>query len=339
MDHSPRTATDPCDMTELAEALAKAVALAREQAASTAHYKKMYDRSSLLAKIGVWECELATNALTWTDGVYDLFELPRGSVLNRAETAAMYDSETGQEMERLRAQAIATGDGFTMDARIRTAQGNIRWMRLTADIEQENGVPVRIFGAKQDITAEKAVWHRLQALAERDPLTGLANRGVFDAVIAADREEMAIGALLLVDLDGFKRINDTFGHAAGDECLKVSAKRLKLSFPQARLVARIGGDEFAVLLGRAADREQVEDGARDLLAAFRQPMVWHDQRLQVSASIGVAITDPDDTEALFAHADAALYESKGAGRSTFRVFSGMVWKLPSYEPAEARSVG
>jgi PAS domain-containing protein len=129
----------------------------------------MYDRSSLLAKLGAWECDLATNALIWTDGVYDLFELPRGSVIDREQTAALYEPESCREMERLRAQAIATGSSFTLDAQIRTARGNLRWMRLTADVECENGIPVRLFGAKQDITAEKAVWHRMEALAAPQP--------------------------------------------------------------------------------------------------------------------------------------------------------------------------
>ena len=125
--------------------------MVREQAASIAHYKKMYDRASALARIGVWECDLATEALTWTDGVYDLFELPRGSALERARIVALYDEESRREMERLRAVAIKDGSGFSLDIQIRTARGNERWLRLTADIEQENGRAVRIFGTKQDI--------------------------------------------------------------------------------------------------------------------------------------------------------------------------------------------
>src|SRR3954469_22462472 len=103
-------------------------------AASVAHYKKMYDRSSALARIGVWECDLATEALTWTDGVYDLFELPRGSSLERANIVRFYDEESRREMEKLRARTIRDGGSFSLDIRIRTAKGNERWIRLTGDV-------------------------------------------------------------------------------------------------------------------------------------------------------------------------------------------------------------
>jgi len=135
-----------------------------EDAQSAAHFKKMYDRTSNLAKIGVWECELATAELTWTDAVYDLFEIPRGSPLVRAETVALYEPASAREMERLRAEAIEKGSGFTLDIRVFSAKGNERWIRLTADVEQENGRSVRIFGTKQDITQERRAQDKVRAL-------------------------------------------------------------------------------------------------------------------------------------------------------------------------------
>ncbi len=138
--------------------------LIREQAETIAHYRKMYDRSSALAKIGVWECDLATEDLTWTDGVYDLFEIPRGSPLVRARILELYKADSRREMERLRAAAIREGSGFTLDIQVRTEKGNPRWLRLTVDVEQENGRPVRIFGTKQDITDEKAAQEKVRAL-------------------------------------------------------------------------------------------------------------------------------------------------------------------------------
>ena len=135
-----------------------------QHAALAAHFRKMYDRISGLAKIGVWECDLATEELTWTDMVYDLFELPRGSALDRDETVKLYEPASRLEMERLRSEAIGSGTGFTMDALIRTAGGRERWIRLTADIEQEDGKPIRIFGTKQDISAERAAQEKVQSL-------------------------------------------------------------------------------------------------------------------------------------------------------------------------------
>lgn len=132
--------------------------------ASTAHYRKMYDRVSALARIGVWECDLATDELTWTDAVYDLFELPRGSPVRRSDMVELYEANSRREMERLRAEAIANGTGFSVEVRIRTASGNEKWIRLTADVEQEDGRSVRIFGTKQDISEEKAAQDKVQSL-------------------------------------------------------------------------------------------------------------------------------------------------------------------------------
>ncbi|HEY0313521.1 MAG TPA: ATP-binding protein [Allosphingosinicella sp.] len=136
----------------------------RQQEPAAERYKKMYDRASALARIGVWECDLATEELTWTDGVYDLFELPRGCALDRSEIVTFYDEDSRRQMERKRAAAIASGGSFSLDVKIRTAKGNARWIRLTADVETENGRSVRIFGTKQDITEAKAAQEKVQAL-------------------------------------------------------------------------------------------------------------------------------------------------------------------------------
>jgi C4-dicarboxylate-specific signal transduction histidine kinase len=124
----------------------------------------MYDRISDLAKIGVWEFDLVTEKLIWTDAVYDLFEVPRGTVLHRGDTLKFYDQRSRREMEQLRSQAIRSGSGFAMDIVIRTAKGAERCIRLTADIEQENGKSVRIFGTKQDVTADRAAQQKVQFL-------------------------------------------------------------------------------------------------------------------------------------------------------------------------------
>ena len=122
---------------------------------SASEYKRIYDQASQLVKIGAWECNLKTEDLIWTDGVYDLFELPRGSTLVRASIVNLYVDDSRRQMQRMRADAIRTGGSFTLDAKIRTAGNKSRWMRLSAQTVLQLGRPVRIFGAKQDITHEK----------------------------------------------------------------------------------------------------------------------------------------------------------------------------------------
>ena len=131
---------------------------------ASAHFKKMYDRVSTLAKIGVWECDLATEELIWTDMVYDIFGIPRGTSINREDTLRLYEPNSRQELERLRSEAIERGTGFTLDVKIRPHSSEVRWVRLTAEVEHEEGRPVRIFGTKQDITSEKAASDKLQSL-------------------------------------------------------------------------------------------------------------------------------------------------------------------------------
>jgi diguanylate cyclase (GGDEF)-like protein len=298
---------------------------AREQATSLEQSKRIFEHASAVAKIGVWECDLNFEALTWTDGVYDLFELPRGSAVTREQILELYSERSRKELEVLRAKAIREQSGFELDAEIITAKGNKRWMRLTANVEYENGVPARIFGMKQDITAEKALWERTRFLAEVDVLTGLANRSAFQIKLsgATGAEPVSGGALLLIDLDGFKHVNDTFGHALGDECLKEIAVRLRSVSEQAQILARIGGDEFAVLIGGDLDHRSIEQLADQILEELRRPMYRGEQSFQLGASIGIA---PRETAAspsdLLANADIALYAAKAAGKNSYKTFTG-----------------
>lgn len=293
--------------------------------------RRLYDQATLMAGIGAWECRLATSELAWTDGVYDLFGLPRGQALHRPSIVDLYHNDSRAEMERLRGRLIATGQGFVMDARIRTAAGAERWMRLSASVTHQHGRPLRIHGAKQDITGEKDMWQGLHRLAYSDPLTGLANRRAFEMQLADLRRHAgdgrALGVLAIVDLDNLKPINDRFGHAAGDECLRQIAMRLETSLSDAAIVARIGGDEFGLLLCSAAGRPYLLHRLAEAQKALARPVTWRDGRIELSASIGATILRPErqhDPEQLFAEADSALYVAKAAGRNRLRLFGETV---------------
>lgn len=298
---------------------------------SAADAKRLYDQAALLAKVGAWECELARETLTWTDGVYDLFGLPRGSTLHRPSTVDLYHDDSRAEMQRLRAKAIASGGGFSMEAHIRTPAGEDRWMRLVANVACENGRPVRIYGAKQDITHEKAMWASLRELAYSDPLTGLANRRVFESrceeLLGYGYDDAALSALAVLDVDLFKQINDQFGHAAGDECLRQIAARLERVFEGAVLIARIGGDEFAVLLRLPLGLPHLTLLLDHALRVLACPVVWHGHPIEIGVSIGVTLLRPahrHDNPKLFAEADSALYLAKTAGRNQARLFGAAI---------------
>src|ERR1700754_4645852 len=137
---------------------------------------RLYDQALNAARIGAWECELETERLTWTPGVYDIFGYPMGNPLRRSSIVDLYVDESRRSMELARAEVIRSGHAVTLDAEIRTWRGERRWMRLSIDAVREAGRPVRIFGCKQDITSDRQTIERLRRQAETDPLTGLANR-------------------------------------------------------------------------------------------------------------------------------------------------------------------
>ena len=327
---------DAAEIRRLRSELAAQSILIRDQQKILAQRQKIFDQASAAARIGLWQCDLSNESLIWTDTVYDLFDLPRGSVVDRRTTLLCYTPESLAALTRTRSRAIAEQSGFALDAEIVTAAGTRRWIRLTATVECENGIAVRIFGMKQDITEEKLQSDRTRYLAEFDVMTGLANRSQFEtrlaAACAAPGEGAQDGALLLVDLDGFKQVNDTFGHAFGDECLQQAARRLTEACGEGAFVARIGGDEFAILTGWAAGGPGVEALAGAIVAALRQPVECRGHTLMIGASVGIARIAGSTSAELFSQADAALYAAKAAGRNRFRLFSPAMLR-PDIRPA------
>jgi diguanylate cyclase (GGDEF)-like protein len=294
-----------------------------------------------LARLGAFECDLATGALTWTDEVYDLFGLPVGIPLTRQDVLGQYTEASRQELELRRAAALCTQRGFSFDAQIRRGSHEYRWMRVTVDVVSDKGRPVRIYGAKQDITNERLALDRLRQMAENDHLTGLANRALFDAhyqaMMADEIRFNHVGALALVDLDRFKAINDTLGHAAGDECLRQTALRLQRCFADAQLIARLGGDEFAVFLRAPLAVSRLQDIIARALKTLARPIVWDGHVFDVSASIGAAMLDQRSSRIdLFAEADFALYAAKSAGRGVARLFNAALSK--SWDAQKHQSV-
>jgi diguanylate cyclase (GGDEF)-like protein len=284
--------------------------------------ENLLDRATALAGIGAWCCDLTDDTLSWTAGIYDLFGLPRTARIDRREIVSMYAEESRIAMECLRADAITRRQPFTMDAKIVRADGAERWMRLTADLVCDGERPIQLYGLKQDITEERARIETMRRMAEQDPLTGLANRQLFQSrFLDCAAPVKPLGALILFDIDGFKQVNDRHGHAAGDACLQSIADRLCAGFSDALMVARIGGDEFAVLTPPGSADMRLELRVERELTRLSTAIHWRGNLLKVSASAGIAeVRDPYafDAEALFAAADAALYAAKHAGRNRVR---------------------
>ncbi|GGK43669.1 putative bifunctional diguanylate cyclase/phosphodiesterase [Salinarimonas ramus] len=219
-------------------------------------------------------------------------------------------------------------DGF--DTRLRKPDGDERDVLLAASGIDIDG-RAALLAAVVDITDRKAAEERVWRAAHHDALTGLPNRTHFQASlerIAARAESCPKGAaLLLVDLDGLKEVNDALGHDAGDALLVAAAQRLRTAARDGDVVARLGGDEFAMVLA-PANREEAQAIAAGLLEAMRQPVPFGERSLVGRASIGLALCPEHDTSPgeLVKDADLALYAAKQSGRN----------RLVVYEPALRR---
>ena len=196
---------------------------------------------------------------------------------------------------------------------------------------QPDGTVAGIYGLGSDVTALKIVEHRLSLLVRSDTLTGLANRFQFDEALplalARARRAGCSLALMYLDVDRFKSINDTLGHAAGDEVLKAFAHRLLRSVRATDTVARLGGDEFVIILEGLALPQEPELVARKIVANVARPLDLDGRTVEPGTSIGVAFlsrvtaADAAAAAALVACADEALYAAKAAGRGTWRVIA------------------
>ncbi|MEY4417380.1 MAG: hypothetical protein RIQ53_4673 [Pseudomonadota bacterium] len=193
-----------------------------------------------------------------------------------------------------------------------------RWLALSCIPMKLDGQVDGFVGISQDITAQRLEQQRLAELAERDPLTGLYNRTGLQQRMAAREATGEDGrlALLYIDLDHFKPVNDRHGHAAGDALLCEFANRLQRAVRSSDLVVRLGGDEFAVLLVGCHDPAVVRRIADTVLAAAEAPCLFEGRELRISASVGMALSRPEGESLamLMQRADALLYAAKGQGR-------------------------
>lgn len=283
--------------------------------------RDLFDQTFKAARVGIWVCSLPDEKLTWTDTVFELFDVDPQSPLRRDDIVALYTPASRQALGAVRSAAIRDGDGFSLDAEIVTARGNHRWIRITAIVERVDGVATRLFGMKQDITAEKTMFEHIRRTAEIDPVTGLASRAkfedVFESVCAASGASSH--ALLLVDLDGFKAINDRLGHQTGDACLTMAGRKLVRALPEATLVSRIGGDEFAVIHACASPEALQQLGDR-IVTALEFWWGRGSRKLKLTASVGAAmIRDGAVSKDVFALADQALYRVKAEGKDGLRL--------------------
>ncbi len=213
------------------------------------------------------------------------------------------------------------------DYRIRRADGKLLWIKARAyPVRDSAGNVVRITGIAQDITYRKQAENKIYTLAMTDPLTGLANRTQFQKSInqrikLANREGGNL-ALMMLDLDLFKRVNDTFGHLAGDALLKAVADIFTKVSRETDVIARLGGDEFAILVVHPENEDSAGISAQRLIDEIKKPIKIKGENVHVGVSIGIALypKDAESLEGLLQKADQALYYAKENGRGGFAFY-------------------
>jgi diguanylate cyclase (GGDEF)-like protein/PAS domain S-box-containing protein len=230
------------------------------------------------------------------------------------------------EGDRDRVAATARGaqaSHFDHEYRIVRPDGSVRWVHDRAfPLFDEAGALTLVTGIAEDITARKATEERLLFLAHYDSLTGLPNRPLFydrlQQALAHCRRGNRAAAVVFADLDHFKVVNDTLGHAAGDDLLQQVARRLRESLRSDDTVCRLGGDEFAVILSDLAHGDDAAVLVQKLMRALERPFDLDGRELFVTASAGITLfpNDGDDADALLKNADTAMYRAKELGRTS-----------------------
>lgn len=279
------------------------------------------------ANDGLWDWDIVADEMFLSERCAELLGLNAHKVsgLERLFATAVPVGEQGRVIDALRGHLAGETPYFYSEHRIITP-GGVKWLLARGKAQVDGaGRPVRMAGSITDISERKKSEDAVEYLAYHDPLTSLANRTALNnklrAVLAAPAGGPR-GAVVFIDLDNFKVINDTFGHSYGDRLLIEVSRMLQRIDGGRHFIARVGGDEFFVLLEGANSRAEVAAFAEKVLAIFARPLVVDAMTFYVSVSVGLTMYPEDGTtaEELFKNADLAMYKAKDLGRSRYAFF-------------------
>ena len=279
-----------------------------------------------LVNLGCWDWDLKTNKQIWSNETYRIFGLDSGIEPSRELFENLVHPEDLPRTKAATQEGIERGVDFNFEFRIVLPNGVERYISTHVGIKSDDdGNSIRLLGTNQDVTEQKQIEMRIIHQAYHDPLTQLPNRiklnQELENLLLKGQSTGRPFAILWVDLDFFKNINDNHGHLAGDAVLEEVARRLNSQLRSGDLVARVGGDEFIVMLQDAHDAQKLEACANKMLSQFKHPVEFENLLLPVGTSIGGAIypIHGETVESLFRAADAALYRVKEEGRNAYQL--------------------
>ena len=283
----------------------------------------LFDRVQALAHVGGWQWDASHDRAFLTGEAQRVLGLARPP----STLADVLAGLRPPDRERLRTAVQDTmrgGKAFDLELMTGAAGTEATWVRMIGELEAGDPTGARLHGTVQDITLRKHTEESLRVQARTDPLTGLLNR---DAVLGELEAMLARGArgaaVLYIDLDRFKIVNDVLGHAAGDRVLVSAARRLQRAVGTEGRIARFGGDEFMVVCDAGDDPERPQRLARGILDAFGVSFRMDGEEFSITASIGIARAPLDGRmpQQLIQNADLAMYESKRRARNGWQAFS------------------
>jgi diguanylate cyclase (GGDEF)-like protein len=322
------------EAAEVALAISRAADLLQERAASLQAKDAELEEAHRLAKFGSWYWDLTSDAIKSSDSLRKIigndvssFPAMRGIVI---------PEQSWQQMKAAAQQAVQTGNGYEMELAVNHADGHTIWIHSKCEaIRNHAGKVAALRGTVQDITERKLTDDQLRQseaklrdAALHDALTGLPNRALVfeycDHLLAAAQRSHGSGALLFIDLDRFKPINDLYGHETGDRVLQEVGQRLLGCTRHEDLVGRLGGDEFVIVLPYLdADRHRAAVVARHVVDSISRPFRINALELSLSPSIGISYfpEHATDVSTLLHTADLAMYQAKQAGRANYQFYN------------------
>ncbi|MFP8966842.1 diguanylate cyclase domain-containing protein [Pokkaliibacter sp. CJK22405] len=280
-----------------------------------------------VAGVGIWEWEKETDTLLWNPVMFRLYGVQPGEPMSIERMRAWILPDDWQQFKSLLGNMESTDRHEITFAIIRESDGSLRYIHA-ACYWLYTGRKHRLLGTQMDITEEHAAREKVYREAYQDALTLLPNSRALKSQLRLGLEQTAPGrmqGLFFIDLDGFKKVNDTLGHDIGDLLLKGAAGRMRQIIRQQDRVYRLGGDEFVVWIADVPDQDihVLETIANKLIDTLSKPFQFDEVRAQVSASIGIARypQQSSDMESLLKAADEAMYLAKRGGKNAFAHYS------------------
>ena len=307
----------------LAELAEQSIALGvrtRELSLANAALKQgsqIFRQAERATNVGSWRVDIATRRLYWSDQVYAITGLEPGRSVSVEQAVSLYQSEDQAMISTALNETIEQGKSFSFETSIRRGDGERRRIRVVGERVDVDGVPDSVAGIIHDCTEEHLRNFALKRAAEHDRLTGLFNRASFDRKLAAathraDREAVMVA---LLDLDGFKDVNDTLGHLVGDRVLVAIAAHLHKRLGREVFLARWGGDEFALLFPPSMTLAAARTFLEQLIGELDAVVALGSSALTIGATCGLArVEQPGSGEEVMRRADLALYRGKEQGR-------------------------